>query len=87
MYDDYTPENNGYLKDMKGYAIYTEIKEWIKSEYGLKVSSLYVSQIKDKCGIEKRLNYNVGDNKSHVPKCPPEKEKAIMAAFKHFSMI
>ena len=87
VYDDYTPENNGYLKDMKGYAIYTEIKEWIKSEYGLKVSSLYVSQIKDKCGIEKRLNYNVGDNKSHVPKCPPEKEKAIMAAFKHFIMI
>ena len=51
------------------------------------MSSLYVAQIKDKCGIEKRLNYNVGDNKSRVPKCPPEKEKAIMAAFKHFSMI
>ena len=37
--------------------------------------------------IEKRLNYNVGDNKSHVPKCPPEKEKAIMEAFRHFNMI
>ena len=37
--------------------------------------------------IEKRLNYNVGDNKSHVPKCPPEKEKAIMEAFEHFNMI
>ena len=55
MYDDYTPENNGYLKDMKGCATYTEIKEWIKSEYGLKVSSLYVAQIKDKCGIEKSV--------------------------------
>ena len=51
------------------------------------MSSLYVAQIKDKCGIEKRLNYNVGDNKSRVPKCPPEKEKAIMAAFRHFNMI
>ena len=76
VYDDYTLENNVYLKDRKGCATYTKIKEWIKSEYGLKVSSLYVAQIKDKCGIEKRLNYNVGDNKSRVPKCPPEKEKA-----------
>ena len=41
--------------------------------------------ILSKCGIEKRLNYNVGDNKSRVPKCPPEKEKAIMEAFKYFN--
>ena len=87
VYADYEPKDSEYLKDVKGCATYTEIKEWIKSEYGLKVSSLYVAQIKDKCGIEKRLNYNVGDNKSRVPKCPPEKEKAIMAAFKHFNMI
>lgn len=86
-YVDYEPKDNEYLKDVKGCATYTEIKDWIMSEYGLKVSSLYVAQIKDKCGIEKRLNYNVGDNKSRVPKCLPEKEKAIMAAFKHFSMI
>jgi 23S rRNA (uracil1939-C5)-methyltransferase len=46
-----------------------------------------LAQIKDKCGIEKRLNYNLGDNKSYVPKCPLEKEKAIMAAFEHFNMI
>ncbi len=72
---------------MKGCATYMEIKEWIKSEYGLKVSFLYVAQIKDECGIEKRLIYNVGDNKSRVPKCPPEKEKAIMAAFRHFNII
>ncbi len=87
VYDDYTLENNGYLKDVKGCASYTEIKECVKSEYDLKVSSLYVAQIKGKCGIEKRLNYNVGDNKSRVPKCPPEKEKAIMEAFEHFNMI
>ena len=86
-YDDYEPKDNEFLKDVKGFATYTEIKEWIKLEYGLKVSSLYVAQIKDKCGLEKRLNYNMGGNKSHVPKCPPEKEKAIMAAFRHFNMI
>lgn len=86
-YVDYEPKNSEYLKDVKGCATYTEIKEWIKSEYDLKVSSLYVAQIKDKCGSPKRLNYNMGENKSHVPKCPPEKEKAIMAAFKYFNMI
>lgn len=86
-YVDYEPKDSEYLKDVKQSATYTEIKEWIKSEYGLKVSSLYVAQIKDKCGFEKRLNCNMGDNKSRVPKCPPEKEKAIMAAFKHFNMV
>ena len=86
-YVDFEPKDNEYLKDVKWYATYTEIKEWIKSEYDLKVSSLYVAQIKDKCGFEKRLNYNLGDNKSHVPKCPQEKEKAIMEAFRHFNMI
>ncbi len=63
------------------------VEEWIKSEYDLKVSSLNEAQIRDKCGFEKRLNYNLGDNKSHVPKCPPEKEKAIMAAFRYVNMI
>ena len=86
-YVDYEPKDNEYLKDVKGCATYTEIKEWIMSEYGSKVSSLYLAQIKDKCGIEKRLNYNIGDNKSRVPKCPPEKEKLIMEAFRHFNMI
>ena len=86
-YVDYEPKDNEYLKDVKQSATYTEIKDWIMSEYGLKVSSLYVAQIKDKCGFDKRLHYNMGENKSHVPKCPQEKEKAIMAAFKHFNMI
>ena len=47
-YVDIEPKDNEYLKDVKWYATYTEIKEWIKSEYDLKVSSLYVAQIKDK---------------------------------------
>lgn len=87
LYLDYEPKDNEFLRDVKQCATYTEIKEWIKAEYGLNVSSLYVAQIKDKCGLEKRLNYNLGDNKCHVPKCPPEKEKAIMAAFEYFHMM
>ena len=72
---------------MKGCARYAQIKAWIEKEYGLKVSSLDVAQIKDKMGIEKRENYNKGKKKAKVPHCPQEKEKAIMAAFKHFKMI
>lgn len=86
-YVDYEPEDDAYLYGMKGNATYREIKEWIKAEYGMFVSSLYVAQIKDKCGFEKRQNYNIGENKAHVPNCPPEKEKAILEAFKHFRMI
>ena len=86
-YVDYEPEDDTYLHGMKGNATYREIKEWIKAEYGMSVSSLYVAQIKEKCGFEKRQNYNIGENKAHVPNCPPEKEKAILEAFKHFRMI
>ena len=86
-YVDYEPEDDTYLQGMKGNATYREIKEWIKAEYGMSVSSLYVAQIKDKCGFEKRQNYNIGENKAHVPNCPPEKEKVILKAFKHFRMI
>lgn len=86
-YVDYEPEDDAYLHGMKGNATYREIKEWIKAEYGMSVSSLYVAQIKDKCGFEKRQNYNIGENKAHVPNCPPEKEKVILKAFKHFRMI
>ena len=86
-YVDYEPEDDTYLQGMKGNATYREIKEWIKAEYGMSVSSLYVAQIKDKCGFEKCQNYNIGENKAHVPNCPPEKEKVILKAFKHFRMI
>ena len=56
-------------------------------KYGLKVSSLYIAQIKDKCGFEKRDNYNIGEGKSKELICPPEKEQAIMDAFRHFGML
>ncbi len=74
-------------KNLAGYATYPEIKEWILENYGLKVSSIYIAQTKDKCGIKERENYNIGEGKSKEIICPPEKEKAIIEAFKHFGMI
>lgn len=66
---------------------YGNIKKWIKEKYGFKVTNLYIGQIKDKVGMEKRKNYNVGSGEGRVPTCPQEKEEAIMEAFKHFGLI
>ncbi len=69
-------------------ATYAEIKDYVLKEHGLKVSSLYISQIKRKCGIEVGENYNLAKSEeSRQPKCPPEKEKAIMDALEHFGMV
>ena len=68
-------------------ATYNEIKKYVLDTTGLKVSQLYIAQIKKKCGIIERDNYNLPKSEnSRVPKCPPEKEAAIRAAFKHFAM-
>lgn len=68
-------------------ATYEEIKAYILEQYGINVSTLYISQIKAKYGIIERENYNKGKQKSAVPQCPKEKERAIVEAFKHFGMI
>ena len=69
-------------------ATYEEIKAYIWDTHHLKVSSLYISQIKRKCGLEVGQNYNLSKSENpKVPKCPPEKEAAIMDALKHFQMI
>lgn len=69
-------------------ATYEEIKEYVLEKYGLKVSSLYISQVKRKCGLDVGPNYNLSKKEdAKVPQCPPEKEAAIMAALKHFRMI
>lgn len=69
-------------------ATYPEIKEYVLKETGLKVSSLYISQIKRKCGLEVGENYNLSKNENaRVPQCPQDKENAIRAALKHFAMI
>ncbi len=69
-------------------ATYQEIKDYVLKESGLKVSSLYISQVKRKCGIEVGENYNLPKSENaRVPQCPKEKEEAIKAALKYFAMI
>lgn len=77
--------------DMSGFqkgATYEQIKAYVLEKFELKVSSLYISQIKRKCGLDVGQNYNLSKKENaKVPKCPPEKEAAIMDALKYFQMI
>lgn len=77
--------------DMSGFqkgATYEQIKTYVLEHTGLKVSSLYISQIKRKCGLDVGQNYNLSKKEdAKVPKCPPEKEAAIRDALKYFQMI
>ena len=76
------------MSEFQDGATYTQIKEYVLEHTGLKVSSLYISQIKRKCGIGVGKNYNLPKSEdSRQPQCPPEKEKAIREAFKYFGMI
>ena len=69
-------------------ATYQEIKDYMLKEFGLKVSTLYISQIKRKCGIDVGEHYNISQKENQkVPQCPKEKEDAIRAALEHFAMI
>lgn len=69
-------------------ATYEEIKAYVLEHSGMKVSSLYIAQVKQKCGIIERENYNKPKSEdAKQPQCPPEKEKVIMEALKHFGMI
>ena len=69
-------------------ATYKEIHDYVLEKYGLKVSNLYISQVKRKCGIEVGVNYNLPKSEdSRQPQSPEEKEKAIVEALKHFKMI
>ena len=69
-------------------ATYEEIKAYVWDKHHLKVSSLYISQVKRKCGLEVGQNYNLSKSENpKVPKCLPEKEAVIMGALKHFQMI
>ena len=69
-------------------ATYQEIKDFVLEHTGLKVSSLYIAQVKQKCGIIERENYNKPKSEdAKQPQCPPEKEEAIKEALKHFGMI
>ena len=77
--------------DMSGFqkgATYEQIKTYVLEHTGLKVSSLYISQVKRKCGLDVGQNYNLSKKEdAKVPQCPPEKESAISEALKYFGMI
>ena len=76
------------LTDAEKKATYQEIKDYVLEHSGLKVSSLYIAQVKKKCGIIERENYNKPKSEdAKQPQCPPDKEKAIKEALKHFGMI
>ena len=69
-------------------ASYEEIKEYVLEKFGMKVSHLYIAQVKRKCGIIERENYNKPKSENaKQPQCPPEKEAAIRAALEYFKMI
>ena len=74
--------------DFSKDATYGEIKKHVLDKYELKVSSLYIAQIKRKHGLIERENYNLSKKeKQRVPNCPEEKEKAIENALEYFGMI
>ncbi len=69
-------------------ATYERIKDYVKEQTGYKVSNLYIAQVKAKHGLEMRENFNLPKSEeARQPKCPPEKEKAIEDALRHFQMI
>ena len=76
------------LTSAESKVIYAQIKEYVWNKFELKVSTLYIAQIKRKCGIELREHYNKSKKeKQIIPQCTPEKEEAIMDALRHFKMI
>lgn len=76
------------LTSAESKATYEEIKAYVLEHSGLKVSSLYIAQVKQKYGIIERENYNKPKSENaRQPQCPPEKEKAITEALRHFGMI
>ena len=76
------------LTSAESKATYDEIKAFVLESSGLKVSSLYIAQVKDKMEIKERENFNVSKKEdAKVPQCPADKEKVIIKALKHFNMI
>lgn len=76
------------VQDKRGRATYGQIKDYVLERSGLKVSSLYIAQVKQKHGIIERENYNKPKSEdARQPQCPPEKERAITEALKHFGML
>ena len=84
---DFSLENMD-LSEFKGKATYEQIKAYVLEQTGLKVSSLYIAQIKKKCGLDVGENFNLSKSENaRQPQCTPEKEEAIMQAFRHFGIV
>ena len=77
------------MSEFQDGATYPQIKAYVLEHAGLKVSSLYISQVKRKCGLEVGKNYNLpkSEDARQAPTCPPEKENAIREALQYFGMI
>ena len=83
---DFSLENMD-LSEFKGKATYEQIKAYVLEQTGLKVSSLYIAQIKKKCGLDVGENFNLAKSENtRQPQCTTEKEEAIMQAFSHFGI-
>lgn len=78
-----SPKDMG-LSEEKDQPTYANIRDYVQKTHGMKVSSLYVAQMKAECGLETQVDRS-GDKKQ--PKCPPEKREAILDAFRHFGLI
>lgn len=72
------------LSEEKDQPTYANIRDYVQKTHGMKVSTLYVAQMKAECGLETQADRS-GDKKQ--PKCPPEKREAILDAFRHFGLI
>ena len=77
------------MSEFQDGATYPQIKAYVLEHSGLKVSSLYISQVKRKCGLDVGKNYNLpkSEDARQAPTCPPEKENAIREALQYFGMI
>ena len=76
------------LTSAESEATYAEIKEYVLKKFALNISSLYIAQIKEECGIKQRKNYKKSKNEDQrVPQCPDEKREDILEAFRYFKMI
>ncbi|MBP5158896.1 MAG: 23S rRNA (uracil(1939)-C(5))-methyltransferase RlmD [Lachnospiraceae bacterium] len=84
---DFSLENLD-LSELKGKATYEQIKDYVREQTGFRVSSLYISQVKRKCGLEVGESYNKPKSEDvRQPQCTPEKEEAIMQALRYYGMI
>ena len=84
---DFSLENLD-LSELRGKATYEQIKDYVREQTGFRVSALYISQVKRKCGLEVGESYNKPKSEdSKQLQCTPEKEEAIMQALRHYGVI